>query len=59
MVAARSPCWLRFTAREDLPVLMEQLRMAHPGVEFRQLPTAGEDPRLTALLAQLALESAA
>ena len=46
-------------AREDLPVLMEQLRMAHPGVEFRQLPTAGEDPRLTALLAQLALESAA
>jgi len=46
-------------AREDLPVLMAELQQAHPGVSFRQLPTAGEDPRLTALLAQLALEGAA
>ena len=46
-------------AREDLPLLMAQLQAAHPGTAFRQLPTAGEDPRLTALLAQLALESAA
>ena len=45
-------------AREDLPVLMAQLREQHPGVRFSQLPTAGEDPRLTALLAQLALETA-
>lgn len=44
-------------AREDLPLLMQQLEQAHPGTIFRQLPTAGEDPRLTALLAQLALES--
>lgn len=46
-------------AREDLPVLMTELQQAHPGVAFRQLPTAGEDPRLTALLAQLALETTA
>ena len=45
-------------AREDLPLLMEQLRLAHPGASFRLLPTAGEQPRLTALLAQLALEPA-
>lgn len=43
-------------AREDLPVLMDQLRQAHPAVKFLQLPTAGEQPRLTALLAELALD---
>ena len=43
-------------AREDLPVLMTELQAAHPGVVFEKLPAAGEDPRLTALLAQLALE---
>ena len=43
-------------AREDLPVLMRELKLAHPGVHFEQLPAAGEDPRLTALLAQIALE---
>ena len=43
-------------AREDLPVLMADLQAAHPGVVFEKLPAAGEDPRLTALLAQLALE---
>jgi len=43
-------------AREDLPVLMADLQTAHPGVVFEKLPAAGEDPRLTALLAQLALE---
>ncbi len=46
-------------AREDLPQLMEQLRQDHPSVSFRLLPTAGEQPRLTALLAQLALETEA
>jgi sirohydrochlorin cobaltochelatase len=46
-------------AREDLPVLMSELAAAHPQVSFEQLPTAGEDPRLTALLAQIALETPA
>jgi len=44
-------------AREDLPVLMAELAAAHPSVAFEQLPAAGEDPRLTALLAQIALET--
>jgi sirohydrochlorin cobaltochelatase len=43
-------------AREDLPVLMTELAATHPHVPFEQLATAGEDPRLTALLAQIALE---
>ena len=42
-------------AREDLPELMTQLRADHPGVTFELLPTAGESPRLTALMAELAL----
>jgi sirohydrochlorin cobaltochelatase len=46
-------------AREDLPVLMAKLAAAHPTVTFEQLPAAGEDPRLTALLAQIALETTA
>jgi sirohydrochlorin cobaltochelatase len=44
-------------AREDLPVLLRELREAHPGVHFEKLPAAGEDPRLTELLARIALES--
>jgi sirohydrochlorin cobaltochelatase len=43
-------------AREDLPALLDGLRQQHPGVAFVRLPTAGEHPRLTALLAELALE---
>jgi sirohydrochlorin cobaltochelatase len=31
--------------------------LSHPGVRFERLATAGEDPRLTALLAQIALET--
>jgi sirohydrochlorin cobaltochelatase len=46
-------------AREDLPLLMAELAAAHPQVAFEQLPTAGEDPRLTALLAHIALETPA
>jgi sirohydrochlorin cobaltochelatase len=46
-------------AREDLPALMDDLREQHPGVAFVLLPTAGENPRLTALLAELALEPVA
>lgn len=45
-------------AREDLPQLMADLRAAHPGVQFELLPAAGESPRLTALMAELALGSA-
>ena len=44
-------------AREDLPLLMSELAQAHPEVRFEQLPAAGEDPRLTALLATIALEA--
>lgn len=46
-------------AREDLPLLMDQLRAEHSGVAFELLPAAGEDPRLTALLARIALEDTA
>jgi sirohydrochlorin cobaltochelatase len=44
-------------AREDLPELVHALQAAHPNVVFERLPPAGEDPRMTALLAQIALES--
>ena len=42
-------------AREDLPLLMAELRAAHPSIEFELLPTAGEHPALISLLADLAL----
>jgi sirohydrochlorin cobaltochelatase len=42
-------------AREDLPVIMEEIRAAHPGVHLDLLPTAGESPALTALMADIAL----
>lgn len=42
-------------AREDLPVLMDELRAAHPSVQFDMLPTAGEYPQVTALMANIAL----
>ena len=42
-------------AREDLPVLLAQLRILHPDVPVELMPTAGEDPRLTALMAEIAL----
>lgn len=42
-------------AREDLPVLVENIRAAHPGVEVELLPTAGEHPALTSLMADIAL----
>ena len=43
-------------AREDLPVLMEQLRSAHPGVSFLLQKPVGEDARVLDLIAQIALE---
>jgi sirohydrochlorin cobaltochelatase len=42
-------------AREDLPVLMDEIRTAHPGLTLTLLPTAGESPALTALMADIAL----
>lgn len=42
-------------AREDLPALMEQLRLQHPGIAFIQQRAVGEEPRLVALLADIAL----
>ncbi len=41
-------------AREDLPVLMQDLRSAHPGVQFHVQQAIGEDPRMTALMAEIA-----
>jgi sirohydrochlorin cobaltochelatase len=43
-------------AREDLPALMRDLQARHPHARLQRLPTAGEDPRLIALLADIALE---
>ena len=42
-------------AREDLPVLMAQLRSAHPAVTFELLPAAGEHDALVSLLADIAV----
>jgi sirohydrochlorin cobaltochelatase len=42
-------------AREDFPLLIEQIRVAHPGVAIELLPTAGEYEQLTALMADIAL----
>lgn len=41
-------------AREDLPVLVQALRTAHPGVVFSVQQAIGEDPRMTALMASIA-----
>lgn len=46
-------------AREDLPELLRSLGSTYPGVAIEALPTAGENPRLTALLAEMALDTAA
>ena len=43
-------------AREDLPLLLEQLRAQHPTVVFALKAAVGEDPRLVQLLAQIAAE---
>jgi len=43
-------------AREDLPILVDGLRHEHPHVRIEKLPAAGEDRRLTDLLARIALE---
>jgi sirohydrochlorin cobaltochelatase len=43
-------------AREDLPQLVAQLRLAHPQISFEVSPAVGEDARLTQLLAEIALQ---
>jgi sirohydrochlorin cobaltochelatase len=45
-------------AREDLPLLLDQIRAAHPEVVVELLPAAGEYPQLTALMADIALSPA-
>ena len=45
-------------ARQDLPELVKSLRQTFPEVAFDLLSTAGEDPRVIALLAELALGTA-
>ncbi|MCY7319378.1 MAG: CbiX/SirB N-terminal domain-containing protein [Ramlibacter sp.] len=42
-------------AREDLPLLLDQVRSQHPEVRFVLQPAVGEDPRLLDLLAKIAL----
>ena len=43
-------------AREDLPVLVESLRAAYPATRFVVQSAIGEDPRMTALMADIACE---
>jgi sirohydrochlorin cobaltochelatase len=43
-------------AREDLPVLMVQLRAHYPQIVFALKPAVGEDSRLVQLLANIAAE---
>jgi sirohydrochlorin cobaltochelatase len=40
-------------AREDLPKLVDDLRIQYPQVTFRLKAAVGEDPRLIALLADM------
>jgi sirohydrochlorin cobaltochelatase len=42
-------------AREDLPLIIEEIRSAYPNLQLELLPTAGESPQLTALMADIAL----
>ena len=42
-------------AREDLPALMTQMRQHWPDVDFQLQAAVGENPRLIALLADIAL----
>lgn len=44
-------------AREDLPTLVQQLCSRHPGVHFHVQQAIAEDPRMTALMAQIASET--
>jgi sirohydrochlorin cobaltochelatase len=41
-------------AREDLPLLVDALRAKYPLVRFHVQAAIGEDPRMTALMAEIA-----
>jgi sirohydrochlorin cobaltochelatase len=43
-------------AREDLPLLVEACRRAHPTVQFELAPAVGENPRVLDLIASIALD---
>ena len=44
-------------AREDIPRLLQELCQQYPECRFELMTAAGENPRVTALLAQLAIEA--
>ena len=46
-------------AREDLPELLAQLRLSHPGLELRLMPAVGEHAQVIDLLASIALQAIA
>jgi len=41
-------------AREDLPLLVDALRLAYPDMALTVQAAIGEDPRMTALMAEIA-----
>ncbi|MDE2618011.1 MAG: CbiX/SirB N-terminal domain-containing protein [Burkholderiales bacterium] len=45
-------------AREDLPVLLAELRLRHPQVGLELRPAIGEDARVVDILARIALAGA-
>ena len=46
-------------AREDLPLLVGELRTQHPGITFHVQQAIGEDTPMTALMAHIACETPA
>jgi sirohydrochlorin cobaltochelatase len=44
-------------AREDLPLLLQDLIIQHPGVTFDLRNAIGEEPELTRAMAEIALKS--
>ena len=42
-------------AREDLPILIAELRQSHPELRIEVLPSVGEHPALIGLMSDLAL----
>jgi sirohydrochlorin cobaltochelatase len=44
-------------AREDLPLLLQDLMTQHPGVTFELRNAIGEEPELTRAMAEIALKS--
>ena len=43
-------------AREDLPLLINEIRAAHPDLTIELLPTAGESGKLISLMADITLD---